>query len=110
MLAAEKPIEATTNIATAIGQSPRPTTARAAVATTARAVKAARYVFFEEPRSAIAPSTGATSATTMLAAELASPSCSVLAVASVPALQYCFRNRGKNAEMAVSAKAELAQS
>src|SRR6185436_8509991 len=110
MLAAEKPIEAITKRATAAGQWPRATKGSAAVITMAMAVNTARYFFFADPRSAIAPRTGASNATRMLAVELATPSCSVLAVGSLPALQYCLRNSGKKAVITISANAELAQS
>ena len=98
------------NSAIASGQSPRATSDSAAVIATAMAVNATSQVFFADPRSAIAPSIGASSATTMLAAELASPSCKVLVAASLCALQYCLRNSGKNAETTISANAEFAQS
>ena len=42
--------------------------------------------------------------------ELARPSRNVVSVASASALQYCFKNSGKNADITVMANAELAQS
>jgi hypothetical protein len=60
--------------------------------------------------SAIAPRIGESSAIAMPPMELASPSRKVVIVASTPALQYCFRKSGKNADITVMANAEFAQS
>ena len=46
----------------------------------------------------------------MPATELARPSRNVVVTASAPAAQYCLRKSGKNADITVMAKAELAQS
>ena len=110
MLLAEKPIEASTKSAIASSQSPRATSGSAPVMTIASAVNTTRYFFFADPQSAIAPSTGESSATTILAMEFATPSWNVLTVGSSPTLQYCLRNIGKNAEITVTANAEFAQS
>src|SRR5512135_1031514 len=64
----------------------------------------------EELRSAMAPTIGASSATTRLARPLASPRRNVLSVAGTPAFQNCLKNTGKKPAMTVQAKAELAQS
>ena len=53
---------------------------------------------------------GAATATTKLPAALRRPSRPVLTAASVPALQYCLKNTGKNPAMTVVANAEFAQS
>ena len=106
----ENPTEAAMNSAIACGQSPCATSDNAAVIATAMAENATSQVFFADPRSAIAPSIGASKATTILAAELAMPSCKVLDAESPSALQNCLRNSGKKAETTVSANAEFAQS
>ena len=61
-------------------------------------------------RSAMAPRIGASTATTRLAAALATPNWNVLTVTSLPALQYFLKNNGKNPANTVVAKAEFAQS
>ena len=73
-------------------------------------LKKRRNFFFDEPLSAIAPSTGADNATSTPAMEFASPNLAVLIVVSVPTLQNCLKNTGKNPAMTVVAKAEFAQS
>ncbi len=61
-------------------------------------------------RSAIAPSTGASSATIRLAMPLVTPSRNVLSVATTPAFQYCLKKTGKKPAITVVANAEFAQS
>src|SRR5712691_8759876 len=78
--------------------------------TIAIAVKKIRQRFLVPPWSAIAPRIGERSAMTMLPMELARPNRNVVSVASAPSLQYCFRKRGKKADITVMANAELAQS
>src|ERR1700724_1885145 len=62
------------------------------------------------PLSAMAPTSGATSATMKLAAPLAIPRRKVLSVAGTPAFQNCLKNCEKNPAMTVQANEELAQS
>jgi hypothetical protein len=58
----------------------------------------------------MAPSSGALSMMTRLAAELALPRRNVLSVAALPTAQYCLKKTGKKPAITVVAKAELAQS
>src|SRR5262245_33217831 len=70
-----------------------------------------RNRFLAPPRSAMAPSTGARTATMALAIELAMLRRKVLSVSAVPGgHQKSLRNTGKNTVITVTAKAELAQS
>jgi len=72
--------------------------------------KKARNFFFDDPRSAMEPRSGATIATITPAREFAIPSLAVLTVASDPELQYSLKNTGKKPAMTVVANAEFAQS
>jgi len=74
------------------------------------AAKNKRNFFRVLPLSAMAPRTGALSATMIPAMELPRPSRAVLMVVSAPRLQYCLKKMGKNPAITVVAKAELAQS
>ncbi len=62
------------------------------------------------PLSAIAPMSGAISATMTLAMPFARPRRNVLSVASTPAFQNCLKYSGKNPAITVVANAEFAQS
>jgi hypothetical protein len=87
MLLAEKPIVASTYSAMAVDAPPAPTRANAAVDAMPSAAKINRSRFFVPPRSAIAPSTGDSSAMATLPIAFATPSSNVLAVASPAPLQ-----------------------
>src|SRR5689334_6955580 len=107
---AEKPTHAAVYRTAAESQSPRATADRPPVITIPSAANHSKMAFFEAPRSAIAPSTGESSATIRPAAEFAVPRCKVLSDALVPAPQYCLKNTGTKPAITVVAKAELATS
>jgi len=86
-LAAAKPIEPTTNSAAAAAHSPRPTNHSSPVPTIPIRLQAIRKRLRRPQRSAIAPSAGASTATTKPATPLAKPSREVLTVGSTPRLQ-----------------------
>ena len=110
MMAPENPIEPRTYTIAAVDQSPSPTNHSPADAAIPSAVNAPRNFLRDAPPSARAPSIGAATSMTTLPMELANPSCAVLVTASVPALQYCLKNTGKNPAMTVVANTEFAQS
>src|SRR3954452_9950917 len=94
----------------AVSQSPLLTKNRPAVIAAPRTVNSPSNRTRALPLSAMAPMSGATSATMRLAIPLASPSRNVLSVAGTPAFQNCLKNRGKKPAMTVQANAEFAQS
>ena len=91
-------------------QCPWDTSARPAVAAQPSSVIISSSRTRELERSAIAPSTGASSAITAAPRPFSTPSRNVLSVATTPAFQYSLKNTGKNPAMTVVANAEFAQS
>ena len=89
---------------------PAGTKASAAVAAAPITVKPIRSRTRAPPRSAIAPSTGATSAISALATPFVTPSRKVLSVTGMPRFQCCLKKTGKKPAMTVVANAEFAQS
>src|SRR5579864_4977514 len=81
-----------------------------AVAAAPSTVKRARRRTRALLLSAMAPTSGAISATRKLAVPLAIPRRKVLSVAGTPAFQNCLKKSGKKPAMTVVAKEEFAQS
>ena len=96
--------------AAAHSQCPCPTNTSPAVAAAPSTVNDIIMRTRAPLRSAIAPSAGASTATTKLATPLTMPRRNVLSVATTPAFQYCLKKTGKNPAITVVANAELAQS
>src|SRR4051812_29689518 len=94
----------------AVSQSPLLMKNRPAVIAAPRTVNNPSNRTRALPLSAMAPMSGATSATMRLAVPLARPNRNVLSVAGTPAFQNCLKNRGKKPAMTVQANEEFAQS
>src|SRR5271154_2882913 len=101
---------AATNRPAASCQLPRPTPCSAPVASTPAAAKLSNNNLRRARRSAIAPSSGASSAISSPAAPLARPSRNVVVVGSVPTLQYNRKKVGKNPAITVVVNPAAAQS